>query len=123
MDMIRLEGVSKSYGKSEVLKDVNLSVEKGEIVVLIGGSGCGKSTLLRMIEMLEIPDEGKIYIGDEEITRAKGAQLDKLRMKLGMVYQGFHLFSHMDVMKNITLAPMKLKGMSKEDAEKRPWSC
>ncbi|SHH88257.1 polar amino acid transport system ATP-binding protein [Butyrivibrio fibrisolvens DSM 3071] len=119
MDMIRLEGVSKSYGKSEVLKDVNLSVEKGEIVVLIGGSGCGKSTLLRMIEMLEIPDEGKIYIGDEEITRAKGAQLDKLRMKLGMVYQGFHLFSHMDVMKNITLAPMKLKGMSKEDAEKK----
>lgn len=119
MDMIRLEGVSKSFGNTPVLKDLNLTVQKGEIVVVIGGSGCGKSTLLRLIEMLEAPDSGHIFIGDDEITAARGSNLDKLRMKLGMVYQGFHLFSHMDVMKNITLAPMKLKHMSKEDAEKR----
>lgn len=119
MDMIRMEGVSKSFDGNTVLKNVNFTVQKGEIVVLIGGSGCGKSTMLRLIEMLETPDEGHIYIGDEDITKAKGAQIDKLRTKLGMVYQGFHLFSHMDVLKNITLAPTKLNKEKQEDANRK----
>lgn len=119
MDMIRMEGVSKSFNGVPVLQDIDLTVQKGEIVVIIGGSGCGKSTLLRLIEMLEKPDAGHIYIGDSDITSAKGRDIDKLRTKLGMVYQGFHLFSHMDVLKNITLAPMKLRHMKKEEAENK----
>lgn len=113
MDMIRMESVSKSYNGVCVLKNINLTIKKGEIVVVIGGSGCGKSTLLRLIEMLEKPDSGHIYIGDSDITAAKGKNIDRLRTRLGMVYQGFHLFSHMDVLKNITLAPVKLKHIRK----------
>lgn len=119
MDMIRMESVSKSYNGVCVLKNINLTIKKGEIVVVIGGSGCGKSTLLRLIEMLEKPDSGHIYIGDSDITAAKGKNIDRLRTRLGMVYQGFHLFSHMDVLKNITIAPVKLKHMTKEAADNK----
>ena len=115
---ISVSGVSKSFGDLEVLKDVSVDIQKGEIVSIIGGSGCGKSVFLRLIEMLETPDSGKVFIDGEEIT-AKGADIDRIRRSMGMVYQNFYLFSHMNVMDNMTLAPVKLLGMSKDDAKKK----
>ena len=118
MSMIRVEKLSKAFGLLQVLKDVNLTVEKGERIVIIGGSGCGKSVFLRCMDFLETPDEGAVFIGDEKLT-SNQADLNRIRRKVGMVYQGFHLFSHMNVLDNITLAPIKLLGMSREEAEKK----
>lgn len=118
MSMIRIEKLSKAFGSLQVLKNVNLTVEKGERVVIIGGSGCGKSVFLRCMDLLEIPDEGKVFIGEKELTSHK-ADLNQIRRKIGMVYQGFHLFSHMNVLDNITLAPTKLLGISRAQAEKK----
>ena len=118
MSMIRVEKLSKSFGSLQVLKNVNLTVEKGERIVIIGGSGCGKSVFLRCMDRLEIPDEGRVFIGEQELT-ARNADLNQIRRKVGMVYQGFHLFFHMNVLDNITLAPTKLLGIPREAAEKR----
>ena len=118
MSMIRVENVSKTFGALQVLKNVDLTVEKGERIVIIGSSGCGKSVFLRCMDLLEIPDKGKVFIGEQELT-AKNADLNHIRRKVGMVYQGFHLFSHMNVLDNITLAPIKLLGMPREEAEKK----
>lgn len=118
MSMIRVENLSKSFGSLQVLKDVNLTVEKGERIVIIGGSGCGKSVFLRCMDLLETPDKGTVFIKDDELTSPK-ADLNRIRRKVGMVYQGFHLFSHMNVLDNITLAPIKLLGLSREEAEKK----
>lgn len=118
MSMIRVEKLSKSFGALQVLKDVNLTVEQGERIVIIGGSGCGKSVFLRSMDLLETPDEGKVFIGEEELTSRK-ADLNRIRRKVGMVYQGFHLFSHMNVLDNITLAPIKLLGLSRQEAEEK----
>ena len=116
MSMIRVEKLSKAFGSLQVLKDVDLTVEKGERIVIIGGSGCGKSVFLRCMDFLEIPDEGAVFIGDEELT-SNQKDLNRIRRKVGMVFQGFHLFSHMNVLDNITLAPVKLLGLSREEAE------
>ena len=102
MSMIRVENLSKSFGSLHVLKDVNLTVEKGERIVIIGGSGCGKSVFLRCMDLLEKPDAGRVFIMDEELTAPK-ADLNRIRRRVGMVYQGFHLFSHLNVMDNIFL--------------------
>lgn len=118
MSMIRVEKLSKAFGSLQVLKDVDLTVEKGERIVIIGGSGCGKSVFLRCMDFLEIPDEGVVFIGDDELT-ANQKDLNRIRRKVGMVFQGFHLFSHMNVLDNITLAPIKLLGLSREEAEKK----
>lgn len=118
MSMIRVEKLSKAFGPLQVLKNVTLTVEKGERIVIIGGSGCGKSVFLRCMDLLEIPDEGTVLIGEDELTSRK-ADLNRIRRKVGMVYQGFHLFSHMNVLDNITLAPVKLLGLSREEAEKK----
>ena len=118
MSMIRVENLSKAFGSLQVLKHVNLTVEKGERIVIIGGSGCGKSVFLRSMDLLETPDEGRVFIGEEELTSPK-ADLNRIRRKVGMVYQGFHLFSHMNVLDNITLAPIKLLGMPRAEAEKK----
>ena len=118
MSMIRVEKLSKAFGSLQVLKDVDLTVEKGERIVIIGGSGCGKSVFLRCMDFLEIPDEGAVFIGDDELT-ANQKDLNRIRRKVGMVFQGFHLFSHMNVLDNITLAPIKLLGLSREEAEKK----
>lgn len=118
MSMIRVENLSKAFGSLQVLKDVNLTVEKGERIVIIGGSGCGKSVLLRSIDLLETPDSGRVFIKDDELTSPK-ADLNRIRRKVGMVYQGFHLFYHMNVLDNITLAPIKLLGMSRKEAERK----
>lgn len=118
MSMIRVEKLSKAFGSLQVLQDVNLTVEKGERIVIIGGSGCGKSVFLRCMDHLETPDEGAVFIGNDELT-SNQADLNRIRRKVGMVYQGFHLFSHMNVLDNITLAPIKLLGLSRGEAEKK----
>ncbi len=118
MSLIRVENLSKSFGSLEVLKNVNLNVEEGERIVIIGGSGCGKSVLLRCLDLLEKPNKGKIFIGEDEIT-SKEADVNRIRRRMGMVYQGFHLFEHMDVLSNITLAPIRLGGLSRPEAEKK----
>lgn len=116
MSMISVENLTKSFGSLEVLRDVSLSVDEGECLVIIGGSGCGKSVLLRLLDLLETPDSGRIFIEGDEIT-ARGADVNRIRQKMGMVYQGFHLFQHMNVMDNLTLAPIRLRGLSRDEAE------
>lgn len=118
MSMIRVENISKSFGSLEVLKDVSLTVEKGERIVIIGESGGGKSVFLRSMDLLEVPDKGSIYIGDDELTSPK-ADLNRIRRRVGFVYQGFHLFSHLCVLDNITLAPIRLLKMKREEAEEK----
>lgn len=113
---VRIENVRKSYGGLEVLKGVSFEVARGEAVVLLGPSGCGKSTLLRCINGLETIDGGGINVGGIDVGSAKGKQLLKLRLSAGLVFQNFNLFPHMTVMDNLTLAPRKLLGMSKEEA-------
>ena len=118
MSLIEIKGLCKSFGSLEVLKDINLTVEEGEVIAIIGGSGCGKSVSLRCMELLETPDAGQIIIDGMEIT-AKNADIDKIRCSMGMVYQNFNLFTHMNVMDNLCLAPVHLRKMSREDAEKK----
>ena len=118
MSLIEVKGLCKSFGSLEVLKNVNLTVEEGERIAIIGGSGCGKSVFLRSIELLEQPDSGQIIVDGKEIT-AKGANIDRIRRSMGMVYQRFYLFSHMNVMDNLCLAPVRLLGMSRAEAEEK----
>ena len=118
MSVIEVNNLCKSFGSLRVLDGVNLSVEEGERIAIIGGSGCGKSVFLRCLELLEVPDKGHVYIDGEEIT-AKRADVNRIRRKMGMVYQKFYLFSHMNVMDNLCLAPVKLLGMSRNEAEAR----
>jgi len=116
--IIRIKDLHKSYGSLTVLKGLDLSVEKGEKVSIIGPSGCGKSTLLRMINLLEKPDSGQIFIEDKEITHTK-ADIDKMRSKIGMVFQSFNLFNHLDVLENIILAPTHIRKISRQQAVTR----
>ncbi len=118
MSLIEVRGLKKSFGSLEVLKGIDLTVEKGERIAIIGGSGCGKSVFLRSLCLLNKPDAGQVFIDGKEIT-AKGAPVDAIRRSMGMVFQKFHLFSEMDVMDNLCLAPTRLKGMSRADAEKK----
>ena len=118
MSLIQVKGLKKSFGDLEVLKGIDLSVEQGERIAIIGGSGCGKSVFLRSLSMLEKPDSGQIFIDGQEIT-AKGAPVDTIRRSMGMVFQKFHLFSEMDVMDNLCLAPVKLKKMTRKQAEEK----
>ena len=114
--MIRVENLHKYFGSLEVLKDITEHIKPGEKVVMIGASGSGKSTFLRCLNLLEQPTAGKIFIDGDEITGPK-SDVDKLRQRMGMVFQQFNLFPNFDTMGNITLAPMKLKNMSRRDAE------
>ena len=114
--MIRVRHVSKDFGNGPVLQDVSMEVRRGEAVVIIGGSGCGKSTLLRCINRLVTPESGEVLIDGENIL-APRAEVDRIRRKMGMVYQQFNLFSHLTVLENIVLAPMKVMGLSREQAE------
>ena len=116
--LIKTEGLEKSFGKVQVLKGITTEIHKGEVVVIIGPSGSGKSTFLRTLNLLEEPTGGKIYFEDVDITDPK-ININKHRQKMGMVFQQFNLFPHMTVLKNMTLAPMKLLKLSKADAEKR----
>ena len=116
--LIKVENLSKSFGKVQVLKGITTEIHKGEVVVIIGPSGSGKSTFLRTLNLLEEPTGGKIYFEGIDITDPK-ININKHRQKMGMVFQQFNLFPHMTVLKNMTLAPMKLLKLSKTDAEKR----
>ncbi len=113
--MISIRNVSKDYGNGAILQNVSLEIEKGEAVVIIGNSGCGKSTMLRCINRLITPESGEIYIDGENIL-SPSADADKIRRKMGMVYQHFNLFSHLNVLDNIILAPMKVLGIPREKA-------
>ena len=118
MSLIEVKGLKKSFGKLDVLKGIDLTVEQGERVAIIGGSGCGKSVFLRSLCLLEVPDAGQVFIDGQEIT-AKGARVDEIRRSMGMVFQKFHLFSEMDVMDNLCLAPTRILKMPREAAEAR----
>ena len=116
--LIKTEGLEKAFGKVQVLKGITTEIHKGVVVVIIGPSGSGKSTFLRTLNLLEEPTGGKIYFEGVDITDPK-ININKHRQKMGMVFQQFNLFPHMTVLKNMTLAPMKLLKLSKADAEKR----
>lgn len=116
--MIRVEHLSKKFGNLTVLKDVNTEIRKGEVIAIIGPSGTGKSVFMRCLNLLETPTGGKIYVNDMDIL-AKGANVNKVRLKMGMVFQSFNLFAHLSVLENLTIGPVKLLGRNREDAEKR----
>jgi polar amino acid transport system ATP-binding protein len=112
-----LEDVYKSFGENEVLKGIDLEVAPHEVVCLIGASGSGKSTLLRCVNLVEPIDSGRIVVEGEEIT-ARGVDANRIRRRIGIVYQSFNLFPHMTVLRNITLAPREALGTSRAEAEK-----
>ena len=114
--MIYVKDLHKSFGKNEVLKGIDEHIAKGEVVVVIGPSGSGKSTFLRCLNLLETPTSGKIEFEGKDIT-SKETNIDKMREKMGMVFQQFNLFPHKTVCENICMAPVKVKGVSKEQAK------
>ena len=116
--LIRAENVRKSFSGKEVLKGIDLEIRRGEVVVIIGPSGSGKSTFLRCLNLLEVPTGGHIYFNDVDITD-KSVNIDLHRQKMGMVFQHFNLFPHMDILRNMTIGPEKLLKKSKEEAEKQ----
>ena len=116
--MINVRNVYKSFGKNEVLKDINETIKKGEVVVLIGPSGSGKSTFLRCLNLLEEPTSGIINFEGEDITD-KNVDINKIREKMGMVFQQFNLFPHKTVMENLTIGPTKIKNISNGEAIKK----
>ena len=113
--MIKVKGLYKSFKDQQVLKGINEHIKEGEVVVIIGPSGSGKSTFLRCINLLETPDKGDILIDDEKINEKK-VDVNRIRAKMGMVFQHFNLFPHLTVRRNITLAPVKTGKMSHEQA-------
>ena len=116
--LVEMIQVQKHFGPLHVLKDVNLGIDRGEVVVVIGPSGSGKSTLCRTLNRLEPIDSGTIKIDGEPLP-AEGADLARLRADVGMVFQSFNLFSHMSVLRNVTLGPIKVRGRSRHDAEEQ----
>lgn len=114
--VIRVEGLRKSFDGNVVLRDIELSVMPGQVVTIIGASGSGKSTLLRCLNLLETPDAGHVWFHGADLA-ADHVNVNKLREKIGMVFQGFNLFNNMNVLDNCTLAPVTLKKMSKDEAE------
>jgi polar amino acid transport system ATP-binding protein len=115
---VTISNLRKSYGEELVLHDISITLAEHEVKVLIGASGSGKSTLLRSINLLEEIDDGQILLGDQDIT-AVGVNADQVRAQIGSVFQAFNLFPHLNVLENITLAPRKVHGVSKDEAEKR----
>ncbi|MBR1864195.1 MAG: amino acid ABC transporter ATP-binding protein [Ruminococcus sp.] len=115
--MIDVKGLKKSFGEIEVLKGIDEHIDKGEKVVIVGPSGSGKSTFLRCLNLMEKPTEGVITFDGRDITSLKDKEIDRVRMRMGMVFQHFNLFPHLTIRKNITLAPVKLKLMSQDEAD------
>jgi ABC-type histidine transport system ATPase subunit len=129
MSTLSVENLHKKYGTHEVLKGISLEARTGDVISLIGSSGSGKSTLLRCMNLLEAPTEGRIFSSREELKLGRGKcgnlvakdprQLERIRSKLAMVFQGFNLWSHMTVLQNVMLAPMHVQGLSKVEARER----
>lgn len=117
--MIDVKGLCKSFGDIEVLKGIDEHIEKGEKVVIVGPSGSGKSTFLRCLNLMETPTSGTIIFEGQDITSASDHQINKVRQRMGMVFQHFNLFPHLTIRKNITLAPVKLGLMSQAEADKK----
>ena len=118
MSIVEVRGLCKAFGDNQVLKNLDFQIEKGEVVVVIGPSGSGKSTFLRCLNLLEVPTSGEIIFEGKNITDKK-VDINKIREKMGMVFQQFNLFPHKTVLDNLTIAPIKVKGVSKADAEKK----
>ncbi|WP_285224077.1 amino acid ABC transporter ATP-binding protein [Frankia sp. Mgl5] len=118
MPLVTLEGVSKSFGKNRVLNDINLTVEAGEVVCVIGPSGSGKSTLCRCVNRLETIDEGRITFDGRPLP-AEGRELARMRAQVGMVFQSFNLFAHRTILDNITLGPRRVNGVRRAEAEEK----
>ena len=116
--MIKVENLYKNYGKLEVLKNISTEVKKGDIIAIIGPSGSGKSTFLRCLNKLEEPTAGHIYIDNKDLMGVD-TDINKIREKVGMVFQHFNLFPHKTVLENLTLSPMKIKGYSQAEAESK----
>ncbi|MDE7023804.1 MAG: amino acid ABC transporter ATP-binding protein [Ligilactobacillus sp.] len=117
--MIEIKNLKKNYGKNEVLKDITETVNKGQVICVIGPSGSGKSTFLRCLNVLEKPTSGKIIFDGQDLAHISEKQLNVLREKMGMVFQGFNLFPNMNVLENIKLAPMKVKNVDEKTATER----
>lgn len=119
--MLKVTNLQKNFGDLEVLKGINLEIQKGEVVALIGPSGSGKSTLIRCLNLMEIPSAGEVYFKEQLVNEDKLIEknVDQLRQKVGMVFQHFNLFPHLTVKQNITLAPVKLNKMSQQEADKK----
>ena len=112
---VKVDRLYKSFGNLKVLREITTEIHKGEVIAIIGPSGCGKSTFLRCLNLLEIPTSGKIYIDGVDITLPK-ADIMKIRQKVGMVFQHFHLFPHMTVLQNVMYAPVKVKQVESDEA-------
>ena len=117
-EALRIENLRKSFGRNEVLRGIDLELAEHEVVCVIGASGSGKSTLLRCVNLLEPVDEGRIFVGGEEVTR-RGIDVNRVRRGIGIVFQAFNLFPHMRVIDNVTLAPRKALRLSRAEAEQR----
>ncbi|MBS4919463.1 MAG: amino acid ABC transporter ATP-binding protein [Clostridiales bacterium] len=115
--MLHIKNLSKCYGDTKVLKNINISVKKGEVVVIIGPSGCGKSTLLRCLNGLEEIQEGEVLL-DDQVVNPNKKNLSKNREKIGMVFQSYDLFPHLTILQNVTLAPIKVKKRNRREVEK-----
>ncbi len=118
MTLLALEGVRKSFGDNVVLRDIDLSVDAGQCVVLIGASGSGKSTLLRCVNLLEVVDDGRITLDGEDVTDPR-VDADAVRARMGIVFQAYNLFPHLSVLDNITLAPIRVHKVAKDEAQER----
>lgn len=116
--MIKVKNLKKTFGDLHVIKGMDAHIKQGEVVAIIGPSGSGKSTFLRCLNLLEDVTEGEVYV-DDELINSPNADINSIRQKMGMVFQQFNLFPHLKIIDNITLAPVTLKKMSKEDAEKK----
>ena len=116
--LFRVKGLKKSFGDLEVLKGIDVDIKEGEVLVVLGPSGGGKSTFIRCLNLLEDPTDGEIIFEESKIND-KGTDVNKLRQKIGMVFQHFNLFPHLSVLENLTIAPIKLRGESKESADAR----
>jgi polar amino acid transport system ATP-binding protein len=116
--VLYVEDIHKSYGREEILKGISFEIKKGETKVIIGPSGSGKSTLLRCINQLTIPDKGRVWLEEEEVTRDK-KDINKFRQKIGMVFQDFNLFDHLTAWKNIEIGLVKVKKMDRKEAKEK----
>ncbi len=121
MPMLHVEGLCKSFGDNHVLNGVDIDIHKGEVLVIVGPSGCGKSTFLRCLNMLETPNDGKIFLDGVEITNPS-TNINKQREKMMMVFQNFNLFPHKTILENVTIAPIHLKKLTKSQAEEQALS-